>query len=77
MTVNSLFRLAHNYGDTLKCGGLFAVCLGLAKERLVLLCASLAIITLPSLTSFIMRHDPVPLAVASISGLALFLLIRV
>jgi hypothetical protein len=76
MAVTAALGPAHDYRAAMKCAVVSVLAILLARERLVLIGASLGFVCLQSLISFALKPDPIALAVSIVSGVAVLLVIR-
>jgi len=76
IAVTAALGPAHDYRAAMKCAVISLLALLLARERFVLIGASLGFVCLQSLISFVLKHDPIALAVSIVSGVGFLLLIR-
>ena len=76
IAVTAALGPAHDYRAAMKCAVISVLAILLARERFVLIGASLGFVCLQSLISFVLKHDPIALAVSILSGVPLLLLIR-
>ena len=70
-----LFGVGHDYRDGAKFAALSLVTILLARERFILIGGALGICAVQSLLSFFLRHNWVGLAVGTLTGVLLLLLI--
>jgi hypothetical protein len=76
MAVTAALGPAHDYRAAMKCAVVSVLAILFARERFVLIGASLGFVCLQSLISFVLKHDPIALAVSIVSGVAVLLVIR-
>jgi hypothetical protein len=76
IAVTSVLGPVHDYRAAMKCAVISLLALLLARERFVLIGASLGFVCLQSLISFVLKHNPIGLAVSILSGVPFLLLIR-
>ena len=76
IAVTAALGPTHDYRVAMKCAVISFLATLLARERFALIGASLGFVCLQSLVSFVLKHDPIALAVSILSGVALLLLIR-
>lgn len=76
IAVTAVLGPAHDYRAAMKCAVISLLALLLARERFVLIGASLGFVCLQSLISFVLKHNPIGLAVSILSGVPFLLLIR-
>jgi hypothetical protein len=74
--VSSSFRAPHNYWAAVKHGILFLLAVTLARERLLLIGASLGFASVQSFISFDLKRDPIAFVVSVLTAAACLLLIR-
>ena len=76
MAVTVALGPEHDYRTAMKCAVISLLAILLARERFALIGASLGFVCLQSLISFVLKHDPIALAVSIVSGVGFLLLIR-
>lgn len=76
MAVTAALGPAHDYRTAMKCLVISMVAILLARERFALIGATLGFVCVQSLISFVLKHDPIALAVSILTGVPLLLLIR-
>jgi len=76
IAVTAALGATHDYRAVIKCAVISVLAILLARERFVLIGASLGFVCLQSLVYFVLKHDPIALAVSILSGVPLLLLIR-
>ncbi len=76
IAVTAVLGPAHDYRAAMKRAVISLLALLLARERFVLIGASPGFVCLQSLISFVLKHNPIGLAVSILSGVPFLLLIR-
>lgn len=76
MAVTAALGPAHDYRAAMKCAVVSLLAILLARERFVLIAASLGFVCLQTQISFVLKHDPIALAVSILSGVAFLLVVR-
>jgi len=74
--VTSLVFRANDYRAGIKCAALALLAILLARERFVLLAASLGFVSVQGGISFVLKHDVIGLALSIVAGASFLLLVR-